>query len=138
MRTIYAAVRDRLAALILSRSAVPVTLGDPPGNSPLPYAFITPVPTVGRAESLAGVRDLIDEYFNVTFVHSTPNNVLALCEAGQALLDEWTPTVDGWAGQPLEPVDAQPVQTATAVMEGTTNTYPRWAVVQYRLRASKE
>ena len=137
-RAHYVAIRDRLATLTASGKLIPATLGDPPWNQSLPYTFITPRPSVKRSESVASVRNLLDETFNITLVHSSANNVLALSEVGSALLDEWTPEVDGWHTYPLELIDAQPVQTSTTVVDGTKNTYPRWAVLQFRLRASKE
>jgi hypothetical protein len=138
MRSHYKAIEQRLAGLTLSGKTVPGALGDPADNVSPPYWFVTPRPSIVRSESVAGRRDMVDETFNVTFVHVTANNCLALQEAGAALLDEWAPQVDGWVCYPLEPVDALPVQTATAVVNGESNTYPPYAVVQYRLRAVKE
>lgn len=137
-RAHYVAIRDRLATLKASGKPVPSTLGDPPSNTPLPYTFITPRPAVAHSESVAGVRDTLDETFNVTLVHSSASNVLTMCEGASGLLDEWAPEVSGWHTSTLELIDAQPVQTSTVVMDGTSNTYPRWAVLQFRLQATKE
>lgn len=137
-RAHYQAITDHLATLTASGKPVPATLGDPPGNQPLPYSFVTPRPSVRRSESVAGVRDLLNETFNITLVHSSASNVLALCEGATRLLDEWAPEVEGWHTSALELIDAQPVQTSTVVMDGQSNTYPRWAVLQFRLQATKE
>ncbi|MCI1962841.1 MAG: hypothetical protein LKJ18_01910 [Ancrocorticia sp.] len=137
-RAHYRAIEAHLKELILSGKTVPGFLGDPPANTVLPYTFITPVPAPAHAENVAGSRDVLDAYFNVTCVHTTANNCLALTEKMRELLDDWTPTVDGWRTFPLEPVDAQPVQTSTTAMEMDSNSYPRWSVTQYRLQACKE
>ena len=137
-RAHYQAITNRLATLTASGKPVPATLGDPPNNSPLPYTFITPRPATPRSVTAAGCDRELDEYFNVTLVHSSAANVLALCEGATSLLHGWEPVVPGWRTFPLEVVDTQPVQTSTVVMDGQSNTYPRWAVIQCRLQATKE
>lgn len=137
-RAHYAAIRDRLATLTASGKPVPATLGDPPGNQPLPYTFVTPRPATPRSVTAAGCDRELSEYFNVTLVHSSASNVLAMCEGATDLLHGWTPIIPGWRTFPLEVVDTQPVQTSTVVMDGPSNTYPRWAVLQVRLQATKE
>lgn len=137
-RAHYRAIEARLKELVLSGKTVPGFLGDPPTNQALPYMFITPTPTPTHSENIAGTRDVLDAYFNVTCVHTTTNNCLALTEKMRELVDDWAPEVAGWRTFPLEPVDAQPVQTSTSAMEMDSNTYPRWSVTQYRLQACKE
>lgn len=137
-RAHYQAITNRLATLATSGKLVPATLGDPPGNQPLPYMFVTPRPATPRSVTAAGCDRELNEVFNVTLVHSSANNVLAMCEGATSLLHGWTPEVPGWRTFPLEVVDTQPVQTSTVVMDGTSNTYPRWAVLQVRLQATKE
>ena len=137
-RAHYQAITNRLAMLTASGKPVPATLGDPPSNTPLPYTFITPRPATPRSVTAAGCDRELSEVFNVTLVHSSASNVLAMCEGATSLLHGWVPVVPGWRTFPLEVVDTQPVQTSTVVMDGTSNTYPRWAVLQVRLQATKE
>ena len=138
MRAHYGQILERISGVVAGGVTVPAYVGDPPSQVDPPYAFITARPSVGVALSVAGADRTLDEYFTVTCVHTSANNVLALQEKTGGLLDGYTPTISGWRTFPLRAVDSEPVRTDTTVTYGPSNSYPRYAVVQYRLQATKE
>ena len=138
MRAHYGQILERISGVVAGGVTVPAYVGDPPSQVDPPYVFVTPRPSVGVALSASGADRTLDEYLTVTYVHTSANNVLALQEKIGALLDGYTPVIGGWRTFPLQAVDSEPVRTDTTVTYGPSNAYPRYAVVQYRLQATKE
>ena len=138
MRAHYDMILQRLSGMTVGGVPVPAFLGDPPSSVVPPYVFVTPRPSVGVAISTSGADTVLSEGFQVTVVHTSANNTLALQEKVGALLDGYTPAIGGWGTFPLRAVDAQPVRTDTTVVYGPSNLYPRFAVVSYHLQAVKE
>lgn len=138
MREHYLAITKRLSALKRGQVRVPVCLGDPLEDEVAPYAFVTANPSVGVPLNAAGTDTTISQHFTVTFVDISAGNVLALAEAGDALLNGFTPNSEGWRTFPLRLVDSQPIKTDSTLSNGTTDTYIVWTSLQYHLQATKE
>ena len=138
MRAHYGQILERISGVVAGGVTVAAYVGDPPSQVEPPYVFVTPRPSVGVALSASGADRVLDEYMTITYVHTSANSVLALQEKIGALLDGYTPTISGWRTFPLQAVDSESVRTDTTVTYGPSNAYPRYAVVQYRLQATKE
>ena len=138
MIDLYRAVKARLSALTLSGAVVPCDLGEPTENRQPPYTFVWGPLPVSESVDAASCGSELDVWVHVTYVHSTTWNTMALGACVRDLLDGWTPALTGWRCFPLEVRNDSDPQQSTAVVNGESNTYPRWGVLGVHLRATKE
>lgn len=138
MIELYKAVKDRLSSLSLSGAVVPCDLGEPTSNRQPPYTFVWGPLPVSESVDAASCGSELDVWVHVTYVHATTWNAMSLGVRVRDLLDGWTPTLAGWRCFPVEVRNDSDPQQNTTVVNGESNTYPRWGVLGVHIRATKE
>lgn len=138
MIEIYKQIQSRLSEIVLAGVAVPCDIGQPTKNRNPPYMFVWGSVPVHESLTAAGCDVNVDEHLKVTFVHTSSWNALQLGEQVRSLLDGWTPQVPGWRVFPIHVDTALPVTPDTTVINGPSNTYPPYGVLEAHVQATKE
>lgn len=129
-------MRDRLATLTSTGTAVKAFVGDPPGNPGLPFVFVWGPPTLAASEAMSGCGGDVDVRLHVQVVAATSVNVLDLADQVAARLAEWAPTVPGWRCFPLAHVGVTDVRADNSTVGAPANRAPRYCTITLRARAT--
>lgn len=136
--TVMNQMRDRLATLTSTGTAVKAFVGDPPGNPGLPFVFVWGPPTLARSEAMSGCGGDVDVRLHVQVVAATTANVLDLADQVTALLKGEVPTADGWRCFPLKHVGVTDVRSDNSTVGAPANRAPRYCTVTFRAQATPE
>ena len=129
-------MRDRLAALTSTGTAVKAFVGDPPANPGMPFVFVWGPPTLNTSEALGGCGGDVDVRLHVQVVAATSVNVLDLADQATARLAGWAPTVPGWRCFPLAHVGVTEVRADNSTVGAPANRAPRYCTITLRARAT--
>lgn len=129
-------MRDRLAALTSTGTAVKAFVGDPPGNPGMPFVFVWGPPTLAASEAMSGCGGDVDVRLHVQVVAATSVNVLDLADQVAARLAGWAPTVPGWRCFPLAHVGVTDVRADNSTVGAPANRAPRYCTITLRARAT--
>lgn len=134
--TIMTQMRDRLASLTSTGTAVKAFVGDPPSNPGLPFVFVWGPPTLATSEAVGGCDADVDVRLHVQVVAATTANVLDLADQATARLTGWAPTVPGWRCFPLAHVGVTEVRADNSTVGAPANRAPRYCTITLRARAT--
>lgn len=134
--TVMNQMRDRLAALTSTGTAVEAFVGDPPGNPGPPFLFVWGPPTLATSEAMAGCGGDVDVRLHVQVVAATSVNVMDLADQVTARLAGWAPTVPGWRCFPLAHVGVTEVRADNSAVGAPANRAPRYCTITLRARAT--
>ena len=129
-------MRDRLATLTSTGTAVKAFVGDPPANPGMPFVFVWGPPTLNTSEALGGCGGDVDVRLHVQVVAATSVNVLDLADQVAARLAGWAPTVPGWRCFPLAHVGVTEVRADNSTVGAPANRAPRYCTITLRARAT--
>lgn len=129
-------MRDRLATLTSTGTAVKAFVGDPPGNPGPPFVFVWGPPTMATSEAMSGCGGDVDVRLHVQVVAPTTANVLALADDVTARLRGWAPEVPGWRCFPLAHVGVTDVRADNSTVGAPANRAPRYCTITLRARAT--
>lgn len=129
-------MRDRLAALTSTGTAVKAFVGDPPGNPGPPFLFVWGPPTLTTSEAVSGCGGDVDVRLHVQVVAATTVNVLDLADQATARLAGWSPVVPGWRCFPLTHVGVTDVRSDNSTVGAPANRAPRYCTITLRARAT--
>ena len=131
-------MREELATLTSTGTAVKAFVGDPPGNPGLPFVFVWGPPTLAASEAVSGCDGDVDVRLHVQVVAATTVNVLDLADQATARLAGLTPAVDGWRCFPLVHVGVTEVRADNSTVGAPANRSPRYCTVTFRAQATTE
>lgn len=129
-------MRDRLATLTSTGTAVKAFVGDPPSNPGLPFVFVWGPPALATSEAVSGCVGDVDVRLHVQVVAATTANVLDLADQATARLAGWAPTVPGWRCFPLAHVGVTDVRADNSTVGAPANRAPRYCTITLRARAT--
>lgn len=136
--TIMTQMRERLATLTSTGTAVKAFVGDPPSNPGMPFVFVWGPPTLTSSAAVAACTRDLDVRVHVQVVAPTTANVLALADDVTARLRGWAPTVAGWRCFPLAHVGVTDVRSDNSTVGTQANRAPRYCTVTFRVQATTE
>lgn len=136
--TVMNQMRDRLATLTSTGTAVKAFVGDPPGNPGMPFVFVWGPPTLATSEAMSGCGGDVDVRLHVQVVAATTVNVLDLADQVTALLKGEVPTADGWRCFPLKHVGVTDVRSDNSTVGAPANRSPRYCTLTFRAQATPE
>lgn len=130
MWRIYKAFAEQVSEI------VPCTVGDPPDAIRTPYAFVWGALPIADSPLMAPIR-VFDHTFHLQVVDVAAVNVLALSARIVERLDGWAPTLSGLHVSALTLYGSEPVQPDRITAEYSTNRYPWYQTLHYRVQAEE-